>query len=125
MLSENIPTEVLCYTTCLPEGTSQHIPFMELLLNENWANGQIVCSEEVYPRVGYINHQLTAKQNYEFLLRAALKYPIKLIGIPSPPLILLPSSLPLIIHGTDTSPTVTSQANINKSFFPPDIFIRW
>ena len=59
---------------------------MELLLNENWANGQFICSEEVYFHVGDRNQQITAKQNYEFLLRASLQYPIKAIGAPAAPL---------------------------------------
>lgn len=82
-IQENIPTEILCYTSCLPEGSTKQISFMELLLNENWANGQIICSEEVYSHVGNRNQLITAKQNYEFLLRAALQYPIKAIGSPS------------------------------------------
>ncbi len=84
--SENISTEILCYTSCLPEGSTKQISFMELLLNENWANGQFICSEEVYFHVGDRNQQITAKQNYEFLLRASLQYPIKAIGAPAAPL---------------------------------------
>lgn len=81
-IPENISTEVLCYTSYLPEGSTKPISFMELLLDENWANGQIICSKEVYSQVGDRNQQLSAKQNYEFLLRAALLYPIKAIGVP-------------------------------------------
>lgn len=71
---------VTCYTTYLPKGKEQKIDFMELLLNDNWADGIIVCPEEIYSNVGDINHKLAAKQNYEFLLRAVQKYPIRAIG---------------------------------------------
>lgn len=73
--------EIICYTTYLPEGTEQYISFLELLLNENLADGKIECPEEVYAEIGDINHKLTAKQNYEFLLRAVRKYPFKVIGV--------------------------------------------
>lgn len=83
IILKDIPMEILCYTSCLPEGSTKQISFMELLLDENWANGQIVCPEEVYSHIGDRNQLITTKQNYEFLIRAALQYPIKAIGSPS------------------------------------------
>lgn len=73
--------EIICYTPYLAEGQEKNISFFELFLDENWANGKIVCPEEVYCEVGDINHKLNAKQNYEFLLRAVRKYPFKAIGV--------------------------------------------
>lgn len=73
--------EIICYTHYLSEGKEQNISFMELLLNDNWANGSISCPDTIFAEVGAKNTRLTAKQNYEFLLRAAKKYPIKAIGI--------------------------------------------
>lgn len=73
--------EIICYTHYLAEGQEKNISFFELFLDENWANGKIVCPEEVYCEVGDINHKLKAKQNYEFLLRAVRKYPFKAIGV--------------------------------------------
>ena len=73
--------EIICYTDCLPEGEEQNISFWDLLLNDNFANGGFVCPFEVYSTVGNINSRLHAKQNYEFLLRAALEYPLKAVGI--------------------------------------------
>ncbi len=72
--------EIICYTTYLPEGTKLNISFFELLLDENLANGVIVCPTEVYSKVGTLNTKLKAKQNYEFLLRALLEYPVTIIG---------------------------------------------
>lgn len=78
---KTIMHNIICYTTYLPEGTEQNISFLELLLDENLSNGKIVCPEEVYSEVGDINHKLTAKKNYEFLLRATKKYPLRAIGV--------------------------------------------
>lgn len=72
--------EIICYTTQLPEGAKQHINFFDLLLDENLANGFIICPKEVYPKVGTLNTHLKAKQNYEFLLRVLLEYPVLAIG---------------------------------------------
>ncbi len=77
-------TEIICYTTYLPEGTKQNISFFDLLLDENLANGFIVCPREVYPKVGTLNTKLKAKQTYEFLLRAILEYPVWAVGGSSP-----------------------------------------
>lgn len=73
--------EIICYTNYLPEGTEQNISFMELLLNDNWANGKIQCSDSIFNEVGTLNTKLLAKQNYEFLLRVTRRYPLKAIGI--------------------------------------------
>ena len=73
--------EIICYTNYLPEGTEQNISFMELLLDDNWANGEIHCPDFVYHEVGAPNTRLTSKQNYEFLLRATKKYPLRAVGV--------------------------------------------
>ena len=72
--------EIICYTDCLPEGEEKNISFWDLLLNDNFANGGFVCPFEVYSTVGNINSRLHAKQNYEFLLRVALEFPLKAVG---------------------------------------------
>ncbi len=72
---------IICYTPYLPEGKERDISFLELLLDENWAEGTIKCQEKVYSDVGDMNRKLEAKQNYEFLLRAVQKYPLKAIGV--------------------------------------------
>ncbi len=72
--------EIICYTPYLLEGERRNISFLELLLDDNWANGYIECPEDVYFNIGDINHRLVAKQNYEFLLRAVQKYPLKAMG---------------------------------------------
>lgn len=72
--------EIICHTTYLPEGEERFINFMELLLNDNWADGVIDCPERIYSDVGDINHKLSAKQAYEFLLRAVPKYSFRVIG---------------------------------------------
>lgn len=75
--------KIICYTIHLPIGTVQEIPFLTLLLDENWADGIIEFPDSIYSDVGNINKKLTAKWNYEFLLRAAKKYPFEAIGITS------------------------------------------
>lgn len=72
--------EIICYTSYLPEGEERRIDFMELLLDDNWAAGYIECPEKIYSDIGDINRRLAAKQNYEFLLRAVQKYPLKAKG---------------------------------------------
>ncbi len=72
--------EIICYTSHLPEGAKQNIAFIELLLDERWADGRIEYPRQIHSAVGDINHKLSAKQEYEFLLRAAKKYPVTLIG---------------------------------------------
>lgn len=71
---------IICYTTYLPEGEERNITFEELLLDSNWVEGRVECPEEIYEHVGDINHKLSAKQNYEFLLRAISKYPLRVVG---------------------------------------------
>ncbi len=72
--------EILCYTAYLPEGAKQDISFMDILLDENWANGKIECPEEIFSETGDYNQGLSAKQDYEFLLRAASRFPVTAIG---------------------------------------------
>lgn len=72
--------EIICYTAFLPDGEQKKITFMELLLDERWADGKLEYPKSIFSQVGDINHKLTAKQNYEFLLRAVQKYPFKAVG---------------------------------------------
>ncbi len=72
--------EIICYSDYLPEGTEQTVSFIQLLLDDNWAKGELLFSETVYSEIGGKNTRLTAGQNYEFLLRAVQKYPLKVIG---------------------------------------------
>lgn len=72
--------EIICYTTYLPEGSEQNLSFLELLLDENWASAGISFPEELFSVIGNKNTKLTAKQDYEFLLRAAKHYSIKAVG---------------------------------------------
>lgn len=72
--------EIICYTDYLPEGTKQTITFMELLLDDRWVGEKFECPQKLYSEIGNVNDKLTAKQNYEFLLRAAKKYPVTAIG---------------------------------------------
>lgn len=88
--------KIICYTNRLPEGAKQNITFMELLLDERWANGNAICPKEIFNAIGNINHKLAAKQNYEFLLRAAQKYPLTAVGSS-----LLPDS-PAPMESSDT-----------------------
>ena len=53
---------------------------MELLLNDNWAGGRLEYPEDIFSLIGDKNKKLSAKQDYEFLLRAAKKYPVTAIG---------------------------------------------
>lgn len=73
-------SEIICYTTQLPEGEKIKLTFFDLLLDENLANGHVICPKEVYANVGTLNTRLLAKQNYEFLLRAMDKFPVYAIG---------------------------------------------
>lgn len=73
--------ELICYTAYLPEHSQKDISFMELLLDDNWANGRIEYPENLTAEIGGMNYKLTAKRNYEFLLRAVRKYPLKAIGV--------------------------------------------
>lgn len=72
--------EIICYTSHLPDGTKQNITFMELLLDERWSEGRLEYPRQIHSEIGNLNHKLAAKQNYEFLLRAAKKYSVTAIG---------------------------------------------
>lgn len=76
--------EIICYTNYLPKDVKQNVTFMDLLLNEEFAKGIILCPKDVFNRVGDINRKLNAKQNYEFLLRAISEYPLTIIGVATP-----------------------------------------
>ena len=73
--------EIICYSSYLPKGTKQNISFMELLLDEHWAEGEIFCPSEIFQEVGGFNDRLTANWRYEFLLRAVQKYPFTAVGV--------------------------------------------
>ena len=80
-LSLEVPmNEIICRTPNLAEGEELNISFIDLLLNDTWADGELYFSESLYAEIGDKNNKLPAKQNYDFLLRAAQKHPIKLIG---------------------------------------------
>ena len=40
--------EIICYTHSLPEGDEQNITFVELLLDERWAEGDFECPEAIF-----------------------------------------------------------------------------
>lgn len=73
-------SEIICYTNHLPEGESKLLSFLDILLDETWVGDNLSIPESVYSQIGDYNHKLTAKQNYEFLLRAALHFPIRAVG---------------------------------------------
>lgn len=76
--------EIICYTDRLPKDTKKNISFLDLLLNERLAEGILLFPKDIYTRIGDINRKLTAKQNYEFLLRAVSEYPFTAIGASLP-----------------------------------------
>ena len=84
MSTEGIVSEIICLTPHLPENEELNISFIELLLNDTWADGELHFPESIYAEIGNKNKKITAKQNYDFLLRAAVKYPVKLLGSSKP-----------------------------------------
>ena len=72
--------EIICYTHLLPTGQTKELTFWDILLDDRWTEGDFSCSESVYHEIGNINPKLHAKQNYEFILRAAEKFPITAVG---------------------------------------------
>ncbi len=72
--------EIICYTDKIPSGQYRPLNFWDILLDDAWADGSFRCPDSVYAKVGNLNQKLGAKQNYEFLLRAALHFPILAIG---------------------------------------------
>lgn len=73
--------EIICYTEKIPSGQWQYLSFWDILLDDTWAAGSFSCPNNIYPMTGSLNRQLHAKQNYEFLLRAALHAPVRAVGI--------------------------------------------
>lgn len=71
---------IICYTNYLPQGKTQEISFLELLLDEKWADGKLEYSKSLYSEIGNKNSILKAKQDYEFLLRAVKNYPLLAVG---------------------------------------------
>ncbi|MBQ7920629.1 MAG: glycosyltransferase family 1 protein [Lachnospiraceae bacterium] len=72
--------EITCHTQLLPPGETRELTFWDILLDDRWAEGNIICSDNIYNKIGNLNYKLHAKQNYEFLLRAVEFYPVKAIG---------------------------------------------
>lgn len=77
--------EIICYTEKIPPGQWQYVSFLDILLDETWANGGFSCPDSIYHMTGSLNQRLHAKQYYEFLLRAALCVPVKAVGLELPP----------------------------------------
>lgn len=73
--------KIICYSHRLPINTIQEVPFIELLLDEHWADSILIFPDSIYSEIGDINKKLTAKWDYEFMLRAAKIYPFEAIGI--------------------------------------------
>lgn len=73
--------EIICYTSLLSPGEAKQLTFWDILLDDRWADGGMTCPEDIYPETGYLNRKLQAKQNYEFLLRAAERFPITAMGV--------------------------------------------
>lgn len=97
--------KIICYNSRLPQGTQQNIAFMDLLLNEQLAEGILLCPKDIFGRIGDINHKLSAKQNYEFLLRAMSKYPFIIVGASDPDTIFPPDADTVIIDNRPISST--------------------
>lgn len=72
--------KIICLSPHLSEGDKLNVSFMDLLLDDTLAEGELRFPEALYHEVGSFNTRLAAKQNYEFLLRAVQKYPLELIG---------------------------------------------
>ena len=103
---------IICYTRRLPEGKQQSITFTELLLDDQWADGQIHCPEHLYGEIGYMNRKLTAKQNYDFLLRAIQKYPVKAVGTaPADHIPVAAAGISSSAHGLITAAGISSPAH--------------
>lgn len=60
---------------------NQYLEFLDILLNETLIDGTIYVPFACLQKVSTRNNRLPAKQNYEFLLRLALVYPIRLADI--------------------------------------------
>lgn len=54
----------------------EQLSFEQLLLDERYADGELVIPKEALEQCGYCNENLERKQVYELLLRLALKYPV-------------------------------------------------
>lgn len=72
--------DIICYTSRIPYNTEQIIPFIDILLDDTWANEEIIYPETIYEEIGDLNRHLSQKQNYEFLLRAVSIHPFRAIG---------------------------------------------
>ena len=72
--------KIICHTHYLPKGIQQELSFLELLLDERWSKGELEYPDDIFSLIGNRNTKLSVKQEYEFLLRAAQKYPVLAIG---------------------------------------------
>lgn len=67
---------------CFVEGNLQRgISFEEILLDETLCQGRVWISKDVLRQVGGVNHRLSAKKNYELLIRIAREYTVLQIGM--------------------------------------------
>ncbi len=71
---------ITCYTKYLPAGEERILSFMDVFLDDRWAQGDIRCPENLFSGIGNRNIYLKHKQGYEFLLRIAECYPVKAVG---------------------------------------------
>ncbi len=72
--------EIISYTENLLSGEECTLSLMDILLDDRWAEGKLQYPEVLYSEIGYKNTILKQKQDYEFLLRIAQRYPVKAIG---------------------------------------------
>lgn len=72
--------EVICYTKHLLAGEECTLSFMDIFLDDTWAEGDIRYPESLCAEIGCKNTVLQEKKDYEFLLRIAKCYPVRAIG---------------------------------------------
>lgn len=112
--------EIICYTNHIPEGESQMLSLLDILLDDTWVSDNMFIPESVFAQVGDYNHKLTAKRDYEFLLRAAMHFPIKAIGISAPAPNLTATADSLEDYQTDCYITGKYQTELhNTNLFNP------
>lgn len=58
----------------------ESLSFLQILLDERYADGYLSISAEILKEVGYLNERIPGKRLYELLLRVAQKYTI--VGMP-------------------------------------------
>lgn len=60
---------------------NQYLKFLDILLDETLINGTIYIPKQCLQKISTLNKRLPAKQNYEFLLRLAQRYPVLLTNV--------------------------------------------